>query len=159
MDARLRERRRVLRVSASQRIDRNVRRRPHRAGAFFVPRARIRSLASRPTCIPRGRGLASTSRAPCGCGSLHLLRPEPPTAAFARRVPRPSQSSTSGGQSCTLRPVSLTERFKNRHSFGNVRKAATHLKPAHSRAVTINAKLVPSKPQRFKNRHSSPDVS
>ena len=33
-------------------------------------------------------------------------------------------------------------------------KTATHLKPAHSRAVAIDAKPIPSKPQRFKNRHS-----
>lgn len=122
----------------------------------YPPRSRTpREIGD--TRPPRSR--CAEQRVP---SSLAAACPRPPCAIPAislnewRKI---THFETSGGKSCTLQPISLQERFKNRHSFGNVRKAATHLKPVRSRAVTIDARLVPLKLLRFKNCHSSAGIS
>ena len=178
MDARLRKRRGILRVSASRHIDCSVRRRPSRAGAFLRRAGKLVSSGSRPAdALVLGLSVLHPAAVPPAAVLLadsaalaHRAR-DAPSSAFRPRSPRSvlaislnewrkiTHFETSGGKSCTLQQISLPERFKNRHSFGNVRKAATHLKPVRSRAVTIDARLVPLKPLRFKNRHLSADVS
>jgi len=183
MDARLRKRRGILRVSASRHIDCSVRRRPFGSTPFYAALANsflaASALQMRPPsgwmrCTPQPYPPAAVLLVRSATLAHHardapssLFRPRSPRPVLAHRAPfRPYPSTsgithfeTSGGKSCTLQQISLPERFKNRHSFGNVRKAATHLKPVRSRAVTIDARLVPLKPLRFKNRHLSADVS
>ena len=168
MDARLRKRRGILRVSASRHIDCSVRRRPFGSTLFYAAPANSFPVAHAPRMRPSSGWMRCTPQPyPQQLYSLRT-RQHSPTAlamrrtacsALARRVPSSPYPSTSGGKSCTLQQISLPGRFKNRHSFGNIRKAATHLKPVRSRAVTIDARLVPLKPLRFKNRHSSAGIS
>ena len=154
MDARLRERRRILRVSVSRHINRNVRRRSHRADAFFVPWVRIRSLASRPTCIPRGGELASTSRAPCRCGSLRLLRPVPPR----QRSPAACRGRHSPQRAAGNRAP--YGRFRSR----SVSKTATHhLTSAKEKifraSFTFLRRLSSSFFESHRNRYPEPQIT
>ena len=158
MDARLRERRRVLRVNTSQHIDCNVRRRSHRADAFFVPWVRIRSLASRPTCIPRGGGLPPPAALPAGAAvfvccvlSPHgSVRPSRPVPAATLNEWRTIVHPTAGfAPEAFQKPPLVRKCSKSRHSF--------EASPLSSGGYRRKAR--PPKPQRFKSRHSSPDVS
>lgn len=171
MDARLRKRRGILRVSASRHIDCSVRRRPFGSTPFCTALANLFLAAHTPQMRPSSGWMRCTPQPYLQQPHSLWARQHSPTALAMRRAVRSvlaislnewrqiTHFETSGRKSCTLQQISLPGRFKNRHSFGNVRKAATHLKPVRSRAVTIDARLVPLKPLRFKNRHSSTGIS
>ncbi len=148
MDARLRKRRSILRVSASRHIDCSVRRRPSRAGAFLRRAGKLVS-SSPPLCrcarpragcaAPRSR--TSSSCTPCGHGS-----PRPPCLARDRRAPSSSTApcprqpcpalanralsapypSTSGGKSLILKRVAENRAPCSQFRFKSVSKTATH---------------------------------
>lgn len=152
MDARLRKRRGILRVSASRHIDCSVRRRPFGSTPFsypgcesvlwlHVPRGyradrahlyKLCALQARPsspaprTSVPRVRGTRPAPR-----GSACLLRQRLPAASrapsvFACRVPRSPQPSTSGGKSLILKRVADNRAPYSRFRFQDVSKIATH---------------------------------
>lgn len=121
MDARLRERRGVLRVSASRHIDCSVRRRPSRAGAFLRRTGKLVSSSFRsadapalgldalhPAAVPPAAALFVGSAA-----LVHRAR-DAPSSLFRPRSPRPVLAhralfrpypSTSGGKSLILKRV------------------------------------------------------
>ena len=135
MDARLRERRGVLRVSASQHIDCNVRRRSHRADAFFhapgvnlfsgfVPHVDTALIGRSISCVSCGRSGLRLLRPALPCPTF-ALRPALPAAAFARRAPHPPQPSTSGGKSLILKRVADNRAPYSRFRSRSVSKTAT----------------------------------
>lgn len=96
MDARLRERRGVLRVSASRHIDCSVRRRPSRAGAFLRHAGKLVSGSSRPADAPAlGLDALHPAAVPPAAVLLadsaalaHRAR-DAPSSVFRPRPPRP----------------------------------------------------------------------
>lgn len=172
MDARLRKRRGVLRVSASRHIGCSVRRRPFGSTPFFAALANLFLAAHTPQMRPSSGWMRCTPQPYLQQPYSLWDRQHSPTAlamrravrsVLARRVPSSPYPSTSGGKSLILKRVAENRAPYSRFRFQDVSKTATHLKPVRkpvrSRAVTIDARLVPLKPLRFKNRHLSADVS
>lgn len=138
MDARLRKRRGILRVSASRHIDCSVRRRPSRAGAFLRRAGKLVSSSSRPADAPA-----------LGLGVPHLQQPyslwdrqHSPTAlamrravrsVLARRVPSSPYPSTSGGKSLILKRVADNRAPYSRFRFQDVSKPPLIRKCSKSR--------------------------
>ncbi len=151
MDARLRERRGVLRVSASRHIDCSVRRRPFGPTPFsypgcesvlwlHVPRGyradrahlyKLCALQARPSSpAPRTSVHHVHVPRPAPRDSVCLLRQRLPAASrapsvFACRVPRSPQPSTSGGKSLILKRVADNRASCGQFPFQGVSKTAT----------------------------------
>lgn len=95
MDARLRKRRGILRVSASRHIDCSVRRRPSRAGAFLRRAGKLVSSGSRPAdALVLGLSVLHPAAVPPAAVLLadsaalaHRAR-DAPSSAFRPRSPR-----------------------------------------------------------------------
>lgn len=142
MDARLRKRCGVLRVSASRHIDCSVRRRPSRAGAFLRHAGKLVSGSSRPVdALVLGLDALHPAAVPPAAalfvGSAALVhrardapssafRPRSPRPVLAHRAPFPPYPSTSGGKSLILKRVADNRAPYSRFRFQNVSKTATH---------------------------------
>lgn len=121
MDARLRERRGVLRVSASRHIDCSVRRRPFGSTPFYAalanlflaaPTLQMRPLSGWTRCTPQPYPPAAVFLV--GSAALVHRARDAPSSAFRPRSPRPVLAhralfppypSTSGGKSLILKRV------------------------------------------------------
>lgn len=142
MDARLRERRGILRVSASRHIDCSVRRRPFGSMPFYTALANLFLAAPLCRCArPRAGCAAPRSRTPPAAVLLvrsatlaHHAR-DAPSSAFRPRSPRSVLAhralfrpypSTSGGKSLILKRVADNRAPYSRFRFQDVSKTATH---------------------------------
>ena len=154
MDARLRKRRGILRVSASRHIDCGVRRRPFGSTPFYAALANLflaaPALQMRPPsgwmrCTPqpylqqlyslRTRQPSSTvpcPRPPCPV-LVHRALPSPtvpcprqPCPALANRALSAPYPSTSGGKSLILKRVAENRAPCSQFRFKSVSKTATH---------------------------------
>lgn len=142
MDARLRERRGVLRVSASRHIDCSVRRRPFGSTPFYAALANsflaASALQMRPPsgwmrCTPQPYPPAAVLLVRSATLAHHardapssLFRPRSPRPVLAHRAPFRPYPSTSGGKSLILKRVAENRAPYSRFRFQNVSKTATH---------------------------------
>ena len=113
MDARLRKRRGVLRVSASRHIDCSVRRRPSRAGAFLRRAGKLVSGSSRPV-----------DALVLGLSARHPAAVPPAAALFvgsAALVHRARDAPSS-----LFRPRHIPQRVAVNHSFRNEWRIIVH---------------------------------
>ena len=124
MDAHLRKRRGILRVSASRHIDCSVRRRPFGPTPFYAALANSFLAASALQMRPPSGWVCrtSSSRTPCGIGNTR-----PPRSRCAEQcVPSSPYPSTSGGKSLILKRVAENRAPYSRFRFQDVSKTATH---------------------------------
>ena len=152
MDARLRERRGVLRVSASRHIDCSVRRRPFGSTPFLRHAGKLVSSSSRstdalllgldalhlaavppaaapPAAVPPAAVLLVGSAAiahRARDAPSSVFRPRPQRLVLAHRTPSSPYPSTSGGKSLILKRVADNRAPYSRFRFQDVSKTATH---------------------------------
>ena len=131
MDARLRKRRGVLRVSTSQHIDCSVRRRPFGSTLFYAALAnsflaasalQMRPLSSWMRCTPQPYlqqpySLWDRQHSPTTLAMRRAVR-----SVLARRVPSSPYPSTSGGKSLILKRVAENRAPYSRFRFQDVSK-------------------------------------
>ncbi len=119
MDARLRERRGVLRVSASRHIDCSVRRRPFGSTPFYA--APANSFLAAPLCRcarPRAGCAAPRSRTPSSHALCGLGSPRPPCSRCAEQCVPSSLAA--------FRPRHIPQRVAVNHSFRNEWRIIVH---------------------------------
>lgn len=135
MDARLRKRRGILRVSTSRHIDCSVRRRPFGSTPFYAALANsflaASALQMRPPsgwmrCTPQPYLQQPRSLWARQPSSTVLAMRRTACSALARRAPSSPYPSTSGGKSLILKRVAENRAPYSRFRFQDVSKTATH---------------------------------
>ena len=135
MDARLRKRRGILRVSASRHIDCSVRRRPLGSTPFYAalanlflaaPALQMRPLSGWMRCTPQPYPQQLYSLRTRQHSPTALAMRRTACSALARRAPSSPYPSTSGGKSLILKRVAENRAPYSRFRFQDVSKTATH---------------------------------
>lgn len=177
MDARLRERRGILRVSTSRHIDCSVRRRPFGSTPFYAALANLFLAASALQMRPPSGWMRCTPQ-PYPPAAVLLVRSatlahharDAPSSAFRPRSPRPVLAhralfppypSTSGGKSLILKRVADNRAPCSQFRFKSVSKTATYRQMSAKQEIfrasfTFLRLLSPSFFKTLRNRYPEP---